>query len=104
MYFSINTANGVPIGTAQTFEPICNTKSGKSYEFDFKLDISNIIPGEYYFRADLFSMDSLGKYLSYDHPTSVIALEVIDSFKKGIDFKRQYTGSIMLNEIERISK
>ena len=103
MYFSINTVNGVPIGTTQTFEPICNTKNGKSYEFDFQLDISNIIPGEYCFNADLFSTDSLGTYLSYDHPNPIIVFKVIDSLKKGIEFQRRYTGSIMLNNIERLS-
>ena len=102
LYFTIKTASGIPIGTAHTFESICNTEKGNEYEFIFKFDISNIISGEYYFNLDLFSMDSLGKYLSYDHPDSVILFDLVDISVKGIELERKYTGSILLNEIERV--
>ncbi|MBO4897372.1 MAG: ATP-binding cassette domain-containing protein [Clostridia bacterium] len=103
MYFSIYASNNICAGTAQTFEPICDVTSGKHYDEEFRLDISNIIEGDYYFRLDLFSADSLGRHLSYDHPSQVINFSIVDSYKKGIAFKRQYTGSVMLNEIERVN-
>ena len=75
----------------------------KDYAFNFEMNISNIVKGEYCFEVDLFSKGAGENYLSYDHPLQKIRFEVVDTCQaNGIKWYNNYNGYIRLNEIKVI--
>lgn len=98
MCFVVNKS-GDKIGMTQTFDSFANVKNGNHYDFTFEYDLSNLAPGRYYFRPDLFSEDGTGRHLSYDHPVCDIFFEVVDTNEKGLRWQSMYYGNVSLNPL-----
>lgn len=103
LYYVIKSADGFIAGMTQTDQPFCNAEEGKSYSFDFKMDISNIAPGKYYFIPDVFSDDGTGRHLSYDHPSCNIVFDIVEDDDEKLRWNSNYYGHVRLNPIVRIS-
>ena len=103
LYYVIKSADGFIAGMTQTDQPFCNAEEGKSYSFEFAMDISNIAPGKYYFIPDIFSDDGTGRHLSYDHPSCNIVFDIVEDDDSKLRWNSNYYGHVQLNPIERIS-
>ena len=104
IYLTIISENGSIVGTTQSFESFQNVKEGHSYENSFSFDISNIMPGCYYFELDVFERDEQGNHFSYDHPMSKIIFDVVDNNPSGLIWQSKAYGHISLNPIVRIGE
>lgn len=103
IYMPIRYADATPVGLAKS-EPFGNAIKGEEQEFSFDLDVSNLVEGKYYFYFDIFTMNQMGKRVSYDHPEVNIAFEIVEVNHVDIQWYRQYWGSIRLNQIMPINQ
>ena len=99
LYFVLFALNGERIGMAQTYNSFLDARKDNHYECQFSFDISNLAEGKYYFQPDVFVADLRGNHHSLDHPRKGVVFEVIDTHKKGINW-RPYFSHVILNPIE----
>ena len=100
MYFIIRNEFGENVGTTQTMSKIVDGEKDKQYKAFFEMDISNLAPGKYWFRPDLFSMDEHGNALSYDQAMRSVFFEVLENENIGLPWRKQFFGNIRLNPLE----
>ena len=100
LYLTIQSVNGVFIGTTQTYNSFADVNKDDVLTNYFSLDISNISAGRYSFQLDVFSDDGEGHHLSYDHPSCNIFFEITDNHPRGIIWQPQYFGAVILNPIK----
>ena len=99
LYFVLETENGEKAGLAQQLVGLGRCLAGEEYSFSFSFDASNLTEGDYSFFVDIFTDDGLGKHFSVDHPMRPIYFKLIDDAPFGLDWQRQYYGSVRLNPI-----
>lgn len=103
LYFAIRAGTGEPVGLAQTYVPFVNAVGNTKYAFDFSLDCSNFVEGNYSISPDLFSNLAEGKHYSVDHPLCEIKFKIIDDSPIGVEWNSKYFGHIRTNPIQVLS-
>ena len=103
LYFAIRASSGEPLGLAQTYIPFVDATENTKYVFDFSLDFSNFVEGNYSISPDLFSNLENGKHYSVDHPLCEIRFKIIDNSPIGVQWDTKYFGHIRTNPIQVLS-
>ena len=98
LYFVLTTVSGEPVGLAQTYEQTGECHAGKSYNYKFQMDCSNLAEGDYSFYLDVFVDDGGGAHYSVDHPMKPICFRIVDENPVGLIWHKDY-GSVRLNPI-----
>ena len=97
--FPIFAKSGEVIGFTQTIQSITDVIDSSSYSCIFKIDLSNLAAGTYFFYLDLYSTDDNGNHLSYDHPDKPIVFKIVDYKPIGLKWQTKYHGHIRLSDI-----
>ena len=99
-FLAVSKQGKQTVGLAQTYKGLDIDSPGELNEQVFKMNISNLSPGKYKMALHAFVADEIGNAMSYDYPGVGISFTVIDSFPKGIKWRDQWYGTVILNEIE----
>ena len=98
LYFVIMSTSGEKIGLMQTLDKTDECKSGHSYTYDFRMDCSNMVEGDYSFYLDIFVDDENGVHYSVDHPMDAIMFRIFENEPIGLVWNKEY-GNLRLNPI-----
>ena len=100
LYYTVLFGDDTIAGTTQS-KVFGKADKNERMQAEFAFDVSNFVPGRYYFYLDIFTMNEYGTHLSYDHPAQKIFFEIVDDGKiESIRWQRKYFGHIRLNELE----
>ncbi|MBQ7203707.1 MAG: ABC transporter ATP-binding protein [Eubacterium sp.] len=99
LYFVILNNFGEKVGLMQTYQKTDECKANKSYTYDFRMDCSNLVDGDYSFYIDVFVDDGTGTHYSVDHPMDAVLFRIFDNEPIGLIWNKEY-GSVRLNPIE----
>lgn len=104
LYLAIKYVDSTVVGLMQS-DPFANAIAGKTGEYEFEMDFSNLAPGIYSFMVNIMNKNSYGTVCSYDRPNQDIYFEILPVEKEAsMEWNRKYMGSVRLNQIRCISK
>lgn len=95
--------DGTPIGLSQTTDGKINVNKDKDYSLEIKLSLENLAQGRYFIEPVLYSIDSAGNYLSFDHPLKGAILNIASGFDGGVRWIKKTFGSVNLSAPEIIN-
>lgn len=80
---------------------IIEGKTGEQLEIPMEADISQLVPGKYYFTPSLYVTNEYGTHEFYDHINHAIAFEVESSigFNENMEWDAKYWGNVKLPEL-----
>jgi len=99
--FEFHAADCTPSAMAES-DVVGDVKAGKSYSTELLLNISCVAEGLYYFRVDLYNIDSNGAHISYDHPEQDIYMTVDNYRPDKIMWQSRYWGYTRLENIKPV--
>ncbi len=103
LYFVLESNAGGRIGLAQQLEESGEYEANRSYKCKYIYDASNLTEGVYQFYLDIYTDDGHGKHYSVDHPMRPIMFKLIDDKPYGLEWQKQYYGSVRLNPITHLN-
>ena len=101
LYTTICYEDSTIVGTMQSepFDILC-----EDGQVEFRMDVSNVVSGRYYFYLDVFSINEYGTHLSYDHPLEKIYFEIEEKTEPNkLRWQRRYYGNVRLKTINVIN-
>lgn len=99
--FEFHASDCSPSAMAES-DVIGDVKKGKTYSTELMLNISCVAEGSYYFRVDVYNIDSCGVHVSYDHPEQDIYITVDNYRPDKIVWQARYWGYTRLENMKPV--
>ena len=97
----IRYADSTIVGTALSSRLNEKCKSG-IYKGIYELDTSSLVEGHYIFVIALYAVNEYGTEMMCDHSTVKFYVDIMSPESQGVDWKRQWWGSVCFPEIRQI--
>lgn len=99
MYCPLKYADSTPVCLIETGVFAEAVREGEVRKALFRLDLNQLVAGDYYFFPTIFTMNSLGAHESLDQVRTEIMFRIIpDESSREIRWSRDYWGSIRFGE------
>lgn len=85
------------VGSFQTAPTSFSVNENEIKNITLDMHLQDVVPGNYYFVIDIFTLDQFGNHLSFDHPICCLNFKLYnEDVNKGIKWNSEFYGCIKL--------